>query len=138
MLLLLAAIPAAAAGLWHPRAPAWSKPMPVPTAAPASGEVTLATIEAWQPDVLWVDARAREAYEQGHVPGAHSLNEDAWDEGLAAVLGAWTPGEKVVVYCDGGSCDASHAVAARLREEAGLSEVYVLHGGWAALRETQR
>jgi len=36
------------------------------------------------------------------------------------------------VYCDGADCGTSRAVARRLKRELGVSEVYVLKGGWRA------
>jgi 3-mercaptopyruvate sulfurtransferase SseA len=35
----------------------------------------------------------------------------------------------IVVYCDGGDCEASHDMAIML-ESAGYMEVYVLHDGY--------
>ncbi len=95
-------------------------------------EVVLSMVQAWGDKVQWVDARPRTKFEQGHIPGAVLLNEDEWDQLVPAFLDAWEPEKNVVVYCDGGSCDASHAVAKRLREELKLEKVNVLKGGWSA------
>jgi rhodanese-related sulfurtransferase len=46
------------------------------------------------------------------------------------MLNTWSPDKRTVVYCSTQACHASHEVAKRLREEAGLQNVYVLHGGW--------
>ena len=100
---------------------------------PAShGEVTLVTVHNWGDHVLWVDARTRAKYERAHIPGAVLLNEDEWDKLVPAFLDAWDPDVPVVVYCDGGSCDASHAIAERLRKELKIEKVHVLKGGWSA------
>jgi rhodanese-related sulfurtransferase len=101
---------------------------------PAShGEVTLATVHHWGDRVLWVDARSREKYDRAHIPGAVLLNEDEWSTLLPAFIDAWDPDVPVVVYCDGGSCDASHAIAERLREEIPqIQKLHVLKGGWSA------
>lgn len=98
--------------------------------APPQDEVTRATAEAWGGQVIWVDARAGAKFAAGHIPGALLLNEDEWDKLVPAFLDAWEPGRQVIVYCDGGSCDASHAVAQRLRDELKLENVHVLKGGW--------
>jgi rhodanese-related sulfurtransferase len=95
-------------------------------------EVTLATVHNWGDHVLWVDARSRSKYEKAHIPGAILLNEDQWNSLVSAFLDAWDPNVPVVVYCDGGSCDASHAVAERLRTELKIEKVHVLKGGWEA------
>ncbi len=98
-------------------------------------EVSLAQEKSWGATVLWVDARPEEEYEKGHIPGALSLNEDDWNGLLPAVLAAWGPERKIVVYCSRKSCNASHGVAERLRNEAGLKNVYVLPGGWEEWEE---
>lgn len=101
-------------------------------------EVKLAQAQAWGDAVLWVDARPQEEFEKGHVPGALLLNEDDWNGLLPAVLAAWKPAGKVVVYCSRESCNASHGVAERLRNEAGLKNVYVLPGGWEEWEEGEK
>ena len=42
-----------------------------------------------------------------------------------AVVDAWAPGDKVVVYCSSLSCQASHEVGRRLREQVGMENVFV-------------
>ena len=89
-------------------------------------------VKSWGEKVLWVDARPRAKFEAGHIPGAVLLNEDEWDRLVPAFLDAWEPERMVVVYCDSGSCEASHAVARRLRADLKLENVRVLQGGWKA------
>ncbi|MDF1739725.1 MAG: rhodanese-like domain-containing protein [Verrucomicrobiales bacterium] len=87
-------------------------------------------------EVLWVDARSREKFEEGHLEGAILLNPEEWGDlmfrnmdALQAALG--TP---VVVYCDGTRCEKSQDVSARLRELLGLDPVYVLKGDWREIK----
>jgi rhodanese-related sulfurtransferase len=47
----------------------------------------------------------------------------------------WDADRKIVVYCSSLSCQTSHDVARRLREEATLSNVFVLQGGWEAWKK---
>jgi len=62
--------------------------------------VEVATARGWGDTALWIDARPSEEFERDHVPGAISLNEDRWSEGLAQFLGTqWSPEKKIVVYC---------------------------------------
>lgn len=126
VLLLLALVPATVSGLvqlqWR------SKP-----AALKEGEVALATAKALGEKVLWVDARPKAKFEREHIPGAVLLNEDEWVRLVGPFLDAWEPGKTVVVYCDGGGCDASHAVAKRIKEELQIEgSVLVLKDGWNA------
>jgi rhodanese-related sulfurtransferase len=94
------------------------------------GEVPLSTVTEWNDEVLWVDARQRAQFETSHIPGAVLLNEDEWGNLLTPFLNQWQPEKRVVVYCDSASCRASHEVAERLRTELGLTNVFVLKGGW--------
>lgn len=99
---------------------------------PAADEWTVAQARAAGPAPLWIDARSPAEFAAGHVPGALSLHEDDWDTLVVPVLLAWEPGRPVLVYCSSRSCDASRQVAARLRRDYQLTNVYVLRGGWDA------
>jgi rhodanese-related sulfurtransferase len=114
--------------LWHPSAPNWSE------APLAEGEVRLATVLDWE-ESLWLDARSRLEFDQGHVPGALLLNEDDWEELFLDVVMSWSPDQRIVVYCGGSQCEASTRVAERLRADLGAAEVFVLKGGWTEWRK---
>jgi len=92
----------------------------------------LATILTGAADVLWVDARSREKYEEGHREDAILLNPEEWGDLMFDHMDRLQDamGKPVVVYCDGTRCDRSHEVATRLRELLGLQPVYVLKGEW--------
>lgn len=125
ILLLVAAVPAVLALALHPgladRRHAGLEP----------DAVLLEDVRDAPEDVLWVDARSDEAFAAGSIPEAIHLAPDRFDSDLGAVLAAWHPGMKVVVFCSSLSCSTSKAVAERLRQ-AGLEEVHFLHGGWEA------
>ncbi len=124
LLLGLALVPALAQGFYYGERAPWHAPVV------AKDEVELAQAQAWGEAVMWVDARPAAQYETQHIPNAVLLNEDSWNTLLPAMLNTWSPEKRVVVYCSSQSCAASHEVARRLREEAGLPNVFVLHGGW--------
>ncbi len=126
LLLGLAVLPALGQALYFGERAPWQAP------AVAKDEVELPQAQAWGDTVMWVDARPEEQFAAQHIPNAVLLNEDRWNELLPLMLNAWSPNKRVIVYCSSQSCAASHGVAKRLREEAGLPEVYVLHGGWEA------
>lgn len=94
--------------------------------------------KAWGTRALWVDARSDKEFAQEHFPNALSLNEDRWNEQLPNVLAVWSPEKLIVVYCSSQGCGASRAIAQRLRDEAQLKNVFVLDGGWEALRAPER
>ncbi len=104
----------------------------------APPEVTWAQVGRWTGRVLFVDARDEAAYRRRHIPGALSMDESHWETELPEFIQAWHPGARVVVYCDSEACDASDAVARRLRRELGIEEVYVLKGGWASWLAAQK
>jgi rhodanese-related sulfurtransferase len=128
----LAFLPAIGQALYYRGNAAWQEP------PSDSAPVTLAQAKSWGTGALWIDARPTEQFTAGHVPGAIQLNEDAWTELLPKVLATWSPERKLVVYCSRLTCNASHAVAERLRNEDGLKNVYVLQGGWEEWEKNSR
>lgn len=126
VLLLMSVAAGVAAHFWHPQAPAWY----LVDAPPPQDEVELSTI----PDpaqVLWLDARPDDQYAQGHVPGAHLLNEQGFDQQLFELLEVLqTNTLPVVVYCAGERCEASRRVKEKLLETLPLENVRILKGGW--------
>ena len=126
ILLALAFVPGIGQAVYYRDRVSWNAP------AIGKDEATLEQVQSWGDAVLWIDARPAAQFEREHIPNALLLNEDSWDELLQPMLAAWSPEKRVVVYCSSQSCAASHEVARRLREEAGLKDVFVLHGGWEA------
>jgi len=131
-LLGLAFLPAIGQAVYERERVAWSEQ------AMTEDEVTVEQARAWGDSVLWVDARPEEQFQQQHIPGAILLNEDRWQELLPEMLNTWSPEKRTVVYCSTQSCSLSHAVARRLRDEAQLKNIYVLHGGWQKWLETNK
>ena len=123
-LIAIAAVPAVGEAVYFRDKISWRSRIP------ASEIVDLDLVRSWGDIVIWVDARPDNEYEENHIPGAISLNEDRWNELLPQFLGQWSPDKKVVVYCSTKSCNLAGDVARRLREEAQLNGVFVLEGGW--------
>ena len=75
------------------------------------------------------DARPERPFREGHVPRARNL--PATESKLKVppdVLGL--PRERtLVVYCEGGDCQSSLALAKRLHDE-GFKDIRVMTGGW--------
>jgi len=124
LLLALASLPAVGEGIYFRDKISWQ------SSIPASELITVDQARSWADGAIWVDARPDEEFARDHVPGAFSLNEDHWNELLPQFLPNWSPGKKVVVYCSAESCNAARDVAKRLRNEAQLTDVFVLQGGW--------
>jgi rhodanese-related sulfurtransferase len=107
--------------------------------------VCLSTVREWPEDeVLWVDARPREKWQDDGVEGSILINDqEEWMMMVPELIGqmAIAPRPRVVVYCDQEGCGSSKYVANQLRKEhAGPLgfEVFVLYGGIAALQEEER
>ena len=124
LLLGLAFLPAIGQAIYYRNDVSWhQRPMD-------AALVSVVQAKEWGDAALWIDARPEEEFARGHVPGAILLNEDEWNSLLPALLTAWSPERKLVVYCSRQNCNASHVVAERLRNEAELKNVFVLDGGW--------
>jgi rhodanese-related sulfurtransferase len=126
VLLGLALLPGVGQAVYYRDKVSWQTPVA------ASEMVTVAQARAWSADAIWIDARPQEDFDREHVPGALLLNEDRWNELLPQMLAVWSPEKRVVVYCSSQRCGSSREVAHRLRKEAGLTNVFVLGGGWEA------
>ena len=103
-------------------------------------EVCLESIPAGA-DFLWVDARSRRDWEKSGVPGSLLWNLDPAEdmqafEAAAAVRVVATP--RIIVYCGDENCGVSRQIAGRIRGLDLGAEVFVLRGGWRALREAGR
>lgn len=68
-------------------------------------------LKAGRGDIIVIDARSREGYAAGHIPGALSLPHLEMTSGATARL---DPGKVYVVYCDGIGCNASTKGAYKL------------------------
>ncbi len=94
--------------------------------------------------VVWVDARSESDYELNHLlgqgncifpirPGANMPR--LLDAAIERLIQAERKGECIVVFCTA-SCSSSEEVAEELRRTDLISApVFVLEGGWSALRE---
>ena len=128
IILAISVVSGAVAFFVHPKAPSFSA---------GDLELELEQIDDLGP-VFWVDARAGEDFERGHLDGAISLNVERWEELLLGFLDSWPPDAPVVIYCSSQACLRSHEVAERLQDELGVEEIYVLRGGWERLLEAGR
>lgn len=78
-------------------------------------------------NALPVDARSREAFIDGHLPGARSLPRGA-DELSDAFRRQVPPDKTLIVYCSGYGCTDSFLVAEHLLK-TGYQDVRVFEGG---------
>jgi rhodanese-related sulfurtransferase len=79
---------------------------------------------------IFVDARRDDLYLEGHVPGAHQLDQFHLERYIDTVREAAELAEKVVIYCEGGECeDSLYAMRTLLDENIPLHKLYIYAGG---------
>jgi len=83
------------------------------------------------PDFLFIDARPKQEWEEDrignaiHIAPPYDGNVNDYFQSLMSL-----PQDKIlVVYCSGGTCEASHKVAADLKS-LGYKKVFLYAGGW--------
>jgi rhodanese-related sulfurtransferase len=84
------------------------------------------------PNIILIDARSPEDYSKEHIGKA--INIFAYEEDMNTYFQNLTkvPNDAhkvIIVYCEGGTCDASHKVAKDLIQ-LGYKNVFVYSGGW--------
>jgi rhodanese-related sulfurtransferase len=85
-----------------------------------------------RPGMTVVDARAGDAFTQGHIPGALHVPAFGAENLLQSESLPIPPEDLVVVYCDGDAAELSDYLGSLLRAQVGCREVRVIEGGWDA------
>ena len=78
-------------------------------------------------NILFVDARAEEYYNEGHIP--NSICYDNIDTLFLKLEEKIFFNDAFVVYCSDDDCGSSEELALTLQEN-GYSNIYVFKGGW--------
>jgi len=78
---------------------------------------------------VFLDARSRELYDEGHIQGALSLPWDEYEKHYSSIMEGFPLATPVIVYCDGVSCGLSKELALALLDK-GYANVRVLVNGW--------
>jgi rhodanese-related sulfurtransferase len=88
-------------------------------------------------EAVFIDSRTREEYASGHIPGALSVplqemqrgagkaDDLHWPEGTMP----FSPDQILIVYCEGGDCRTSIALAQLIRRK-GFKDIRIFSGGW--------
>lgn len=89
------------------------------------------------PNVLLIDARGSEEYQKGHLPGAINIYAYEPDQNVYfSTITKLDNNKLLIVYCDGGHCDASHKLSADIMS-FGYKKVYLYNGGWEEWTQKQ-
>ena len=90
-----------------------------------------ATDETGAAEVHFLDARTPEKFAEGRVAGALNVTPQSFFDGsLPEEIEYWPKDAPIVVYCDGGDCDASHQVQVRLAQAKGFENVFIIGDGY--------
>ena len=84
-------------------------------------------------NILFVDARAEEYYNEGHIP--NSICYDNIDTLFLKLEEKISFDDGFVVYCSDDDCGSSEELALTLQEN-GYSSIYVFKGGWKKWSDT--
>lgn len=79
---------------------------------------------------VFVDSRSRWEFAAGHIPGALTIPLEENREFLPEGVLAYPPDRMIVIYCEGGDCQTSLALA-RLIHDRGFRDIRIFEGGWA-------
>ena len=80
-------------------------------------------------NAIFVDARSRENYNDGHIPGAVSLPIGEFDNLIDAFMDQHSEDQTIVTYCSGRTCEDSHFLA-QLLIDFGFTDVKVFIDGF--------
>jgi len=115
---------------------------PTGTAPPAIPTLTWPQVENLMgtKKVVLVDARGKQAYDLGHIPGAVLLSANASPAELQAFAAKYPRDTALVLYCASTTCRASEQLARLLVSSYGYRNVSELPGGFAeyTLAQTAR
>lgn len=79
-----------------------------------------------------IDARSTDLYAAGHLEGAYNVPSNAIEASMASVYQNVPQSQRIIIYCDGGNCEASHRVAEFLTA-SGFKDVRMFKEGWELL-----
>jgi rhodanese-related sulfurtransferase len=86
--------------------------------------------ELWRAGgTVFIDARRKPAFDEGHVPAALSAPAAEAEKALPMDVRTLPRGQAVVVYCEGGDCQSSLLLAHKLSQQ-GFKDVRVMTGGF--------
>ena len=112
--------------------------------AKAKNDVVVRELEIQNPEsakniydtgkALFVDARASEDYDDGHIKGAVSLPVNRFDALIDKFMTDYPASTYIITYCSGRECEDSHELAQYL-SEAGYTKISVFIDGYPAWTE---
>ena len=83
--------------------------------------------DLFEKNILFVDARAKEYFLEGHIPGAICF--DNFDSLAMEIDNRIQDNSFFIVYCSDDDCGSSEELSYQLRDE-GFTNIYLFKGGW--------
>ena len=80
-------------------------------------------------EVIFVDARSQNDYDNGHIPGAVSFPVGQFEDRIESFLNRYPSDQPIVTYCSGRACEDSHNLAQFLFD-VGFTNVRVFIDGF--------
>lgn len=80
----------------------------------------------------FIDAREADQFAQGHLRGAYNLPSTEIERHLQWVFENLSFSQLIIIYCDGGNCEASDRVFENLRSNR-FTHLRIFKEGWEAL-----
>ena len=80
-------------------------------------------------DAIFIDARKKEDFLKGHIPGAFNVTISDFAVGRPEILKFLPEDVELLVYCDSDECQTSEQVA-RLLKASGFKNVKIIKAGW--------
>ncbi|MFQ5502631.1 MAG: rhodanese-like domain-containing protein [Phycisphaerae bacterium] len=88
---------------------------------------------------VFVDAREPHEFVEGRLRGVIHIPSSAIYDNIDNLYAQGVGSDdKIIVYCGGGECEASHNVADALRGEFNFTHVLVYENGWAEIESSGR
>lgn len=81
-------------------------------------------------EAVFMDSRSQEEFDAGHIAGALNIPLQENKSGLNSRLLPYPSDRTLVVYCEGGDCQTSIALA-KLFQTQGFRDIRVFSGGFA-------
>ena len=89
--------------------------------------------DLYEQGTLFIDARAEEYFNDGHIPGA--ICSDEFDKLIDKIYSFDNLEKAFVVYCSDDDCGSSEDLAYDL-QEYGFNNILVFKGGWKSWSES--
>jgi rhodanese-related sulfurtransferase len=79
---------------------------------------------------VFIDARAKVEYDQGHIPGAVPMPLGEFDKYYDQYKAKLKKAKFLITYCHGVGCKLSDKVAQKLYQDKGMKNTGAFFGGW--------